>query len=209
MESPVSIAIIAITCLISFQAFSNELVKQQLLFRPFSIENNGEWYRFLSSGLIHADWMHLLFNMISFWAFGPIVESAFTDLFDEWGRLLFVLYYVSAIVVADVPVYFKHRHNALYAGLGASGAVSAVILTAIFLHPNMSVAFLLLPFPMPGFVFAILYMGASAYMSERGRDNIAHDVHLYGAIYGLLFLIPFKPWLVERFIDQIRFTLGF
>jgi membrane associated rhomboid family serine protease len=204
-----SIAIVAITCLVSFQAFNNPVFKQQMLFRPYSIQNNGEWHRFVSSGLIHADWMHLLFNMVSFWSFGPIVEMAFGDLFGEWGRLLFVLYYVSAIVAADLPVFFKHRHNALYSGLGASGAVSAVILTAVFLYPTISVGFLFLPFPMPGFVFAILYLGVSAYMSERSRDNIAHDVHLYGAIYGLLFLIPFKPWLFQHFIDQIRHWIGF
>ena len=209
MDSPLTIAIIVVTCLISFQGFSNQMVLQQLLFRPFSIQNRGEWYRFISSGMIHADVMHLFFNMFSFWSFGPIVEMAFVDLFDEWGRLLYVLYYISAIAAASLPVFFQQRENAVYASLGASGAVSAVILTTIFLHPTMSVGLLFLPIPIPGYLFAIIYMAASAYLSGRSRDNIAHDVHLYGAIYGFLFLIPFKPFLWERFVEQVFGALPF
>lgn len=201
-DTPISLAIIAITTIVSMQGFYNPMVKEQLLFRPYTIQNRGDWFRFISSGMIHADWLHLIFNMYTFYSFGPFVELYFGDIFDEWGRLVFVFYYVSAIAAAQLPVYFKQKDNPLYGALGASGAVSAVILTTIFLVPTVPISLFFLP-TIPGFLFAIIYMAVSSYLGRRSDDNIAHDVHFYGAVYGFVFLIPFRPDLAKSFAMQV------
>src|SRR5689334_11426663 len=129
----VTVIIVVITCVVSFVAFSNQKIIDALIFNPPAISHRNEWYRFFSCGLIHADIMHLAFNMFSFYVFGKIVEEKFADIFGEKGSLLYGLMYIAALGVCLVPTYMQHKENYNYRSLGASGAVSAVVFAGILL----------------------------------------------------------------------------
>jgi membrane associated rhomboid family serine protease len=204
----ITLAIVALTCIISFTAFSNEKVINDLIFYPPAISNRNQWYRFVTCGFIHADIMHLAFNMYSFYLFGDMVERAFEAIFGTSGKFIYLLLYVSALAICLVPTYLQHKDNYHYRSLGASGAVSAVIFVGIFLNPTMGLGIFPLPFHIPGFIFGPLYLILSAYMAKKGHGNINHSAHIWGAIFGVVFLIitcqflsDYRPVLV--FINQI------
>lgn len=192
-----TLIIIIMTVIISIQAFSRGDMRSKLLFHPASIQNRGEYYRFLSNGFIHADYMHLFVNMFVLWQFGQFIEALFITglyvngqaiypLFDAVsGRIVYLLFYLSAIVASSIPMYLRNRDNYGYAALGASGATSAVVFGAILLEPWM---WFLFP-PLPAILFAVGYIWYSSYMDKRGGDNIGHNQHLWGAIYGLVFIV--------------------
>ncbi len=203
-----TISIIVLTCLISFTAFSNQKVLDDLIFYPPAISNRQQWYRFITCGFIHADIMHLAFNMYSFYLFGELVEGTFMQLFEGNGKWLFILLYLMALVVCLLPTYLQNQQNYHYRSLGASGAVSAVIFAGIFLYPTMGMGIFPIPFHIPGFIFGPLYLLLSAYLAKRGSGNINHSAHIWGAIFGIVFVIltttimtPFNA--VEQFINAI------
>jgi membrane associated rhomboid family serine protease len=204
----ITLAIVALTCVISFTAFSNEKVINDLIFYPPAISNNNQWYRFVSCGFIHADIMHLAFNMYSFYLFGDMVERAFEAIFGGAGKVLYLILYIAALAICLVPTYLQHKDNYHYRSLGASGAVSAVIFVGIFLNPTMGLGIFPLPFHIPGFIFGPLYLILSAYMAKKGHGNINHSAHIWGAIFGIVFLIitcqflsDYRP--VPVFINQV------
>lgn len=204
----ITLAIVALTCVISFTAFSNEKVINDLIFYPPAISNNNQWYRFVSCGFIHADMMHLAFNMYSFYLFGDMVERAFEAIFGGTGKILYLILYLAALAICLVPTYLQHKDNYHYRSLGASGAVSAVIFIGIFLNPTMGLGIFPLPFHIPGFIFGPLYLILSAYMAKKGHGNINHSAHIWGAIFGIVFLIitcqflsDYRP--VPVFINQV------
>jgi membrane associated rhomboid family serine protease len=185
----VTIIIIIITCLISFAAFQKEAVLDGLIFYPPAINNQKQWYRFITCGFIHADFMHLAFNMYSLWMFGGAVEDAFTRIFGNMGEAYYILLYLSSLVACLMPTYAKNIDNYYYRSLGASGAVSAIVFTYIFIDPAEKMALLILPIPLPAFLFGVIYLGVSAYLAKKGTSHINHSAHLWGAIYGIVFLI--------------------
>jgi membrane associated rhomboid family serine protease len=204
----ITISIVLLTAVISFTAFSNEKVMDDLIFYPPSITNQNQWYRFITCGLIHADIMHLVFNMYSFYLFGDIVEKAFGFIFGEVGKILYVLLYVSALIVSILPTYFNHQNDYRYRSLGASGAVSAIIFAGIFLYPTLGMGIFPIPFHIPGFVFGPLYLGISYYLANKGQGNINHSAHIWGAIYGIVFLIITSSFLskmnvFENFYNEV------
>ena len=200
-----NLVLVIMTGIISYQAFNNPAMKQKLLFYPYSTHKNGEWYRFLTSGFVHADWTHLLVNLFVLYQFGKIVEYYFENLIfgQGLGKIVFILFYLSAIVVSSIPTYFQHQENAYYRALGASGATSAVVFVFILFHPW---EWFIFP-PLPAILFGIGYLWYSSYMDKQGRDNIGHNAHLWGAVYGLVFVISiallYKPELLNLFIDQL------
>lgn len=196
--------IIGFTVLASLLAWSSSNLMQKWIFSPYQIARRHEWHRFLTSGLIHQDYLHLIFNMVSLYFLGLYAEHGFALKFGEMYQLYFVFFYFSAIVVADIPVFFKHRRNAYYRALGASGAVSAVIFSAILLEPNISLVVFPIPFPIPGVVYAVLYVLYSAYMSRNSQDNIGHDAHLYGALYGVAFTAILVPETLEKVMQAVQ-----
>jgi len=204
MNISITLIIIALTCIISFQAFSNPEMRAKLLFRPVDIRN-GEYYRFFTSGLIHADFSHLLFNMWALYIFGERVESVFyNDLFGPVvGRVAYIIFYFSAIAIASLPSYFRYQDNYAYSALGASGAPSALSLIFILFHPWMWFIF---P-PLPGILLAVGYIWYSSYMDKKGTDHIGHNAHLTGAIYGIVFIVVasllLKPELIDYMIAQL------
>lgn len=202
-----TIGIIIITVLLSFGAFSNEKIMNDLIFYPPAVQR-GQWYRFFTSGLIHADYFHLGFNMYALYVFGRHVEYAFNLIFDQYGKWVYLLMYVLALVASLLPTYFRNRGNYSYRSLGASGAVSAVIFAGIVIDPTVGMGLIFLPIMVPGFVFGPLYLLVSSYLDRRGRGNINHSAHIWGALFGVAFMIVASRIvdfpIVESFLQQVR-----
>lgn len=208
-----TISIILLTSLISFTAFSNQKVLDDLIFYPPAITNRNQWYRFVTSGLIHADIMHLVFNMYSFYLFGDLVEKTFVQIFGESGKVIYIVLYVVSLIVCLLPTYFNNQNNYHYRSLGASGAVSAVIFAGIFLYPTMGMGIFPLPFHIPGFVFGPLYLILSAYLAKKGHGNINHSAHIWGAIFGIVFVIITTSFMtkfnaMENFFNAIKIYIS-
>ena len=203
--------IIFITAIVSIVAFSSTTIKEQLLFKPVQIQKRNEWYRFFTSGLIHADWEHLLFNMLTLYLFGEGLETQFNrdNLFGENGAILYSTLYISAFPFSMITSYWKHKQNTRYASLGASGAVSAILFASILLNPTIKIGFFILPPVIPGFVFGPAYLLLSSYLNKKGKDNINHAAHIAGAIYGVIFTLAaayyFKSQtaVLDNFILQV------
>jgi membrane associated rhomboid family serine protease len=181
---------------------------EDLIFYPPAVTNRNQWYRFITSGFIHADIMHLAFNMYSFYLFGRMVEDAFIQIFGVKGKLLYILLYIIALIVCLLPTYLNNKDNYHYRSLGASGAVSAVIFAGIFIYPTMKMGLFLIPVMVPGFVFGPIFLLLSAYLAKRGHGNINHSAHIWGGIFGIVFLIVCSQFLsdyrpVEMFVSQV------
>lgn len=220
MESPITIVIIAVTVLISWQAFSRSDIFSKFLLNPYSVKHNREYYRILSHMLVHANFVHLLFNMYTFYSFGTILERVFTDeglfirLFPDlnfWGqssgRLFFILLYVLGGVAATLPSLRKHGDNYGYNAVGASGAVSAVMMAFMIMFPQIQIAFFMI-IPMPGWVGALVFLAIEHVLSRRGDTNIAHDAHIWGALFGVLFVCALNIEFLLNFIYQVKQTIG-
>lgn len=202
-------AIMAITGITSFMAFSNHSLKSRLLFHPHTIKRQRQWDRFLGHGFIHSGWAHLIFNMITMYFFGKNVEIAFKAFFGQtMGSVHFLLLYFLGMILASVYSYFKHQDNSGYAALGASGAVSAALFASILIYPGSSLMIFPLPIPIPAIIFGPLYLAYSVYMARQGRDNIGHDAHFYGAIFGIIYPLVVKPDLVGHFISAVKNLIG-
>ncbi|MCF8304174.1 MAG: rhomboid family intramembrane serine protease [Bacteroidales bacterium] len=198
-----TIAIIIISAVISVLAFTNSDIFYKLRFNPYIIRRKNEWYRFFSYGLIHADWIHLFINMFVLLSFGRFVESFFTQLFGARGWFYFILLYIGALAISVVASYGKQKDNPYYNAVGASGAVSAVVFASIIFNPLAPIYLFLIPFGIPAVIFGGLYLIYSAYMARRGSDNVGHDAHFWGAVFGILFTIALKPALVGHFFNQL------
>ncbi len=208
--SIITISIIVVTVIISFIALNNQRLLDKLIFYPPAVTDHREYYRFISCGFIHADMFHLIFNMFTFYSFGTVVmEPIFNDLFGMYGGVLYVLFYLSALVVSLIPTYVKNKHNQSYRSLGASGAVSAIVFAGIIINPLMSLSLIILPIPIPGFIFGFIYLLITYYLDKRGGGNINHSAHLWGALYGIIFIIVIARLfagtdLLLNFITQVR-----
>lgn len=184
----ITFLIIVITSVTSFIAFTKHTLREDLLFWPYKIKREGQLYRFITHGALHADAMHLIFNMVSFYSFGIALENyLFLAIFGEMSRAVLAIMYVTAIVVAVIPDYFKYKDKSFYRSLGASGAVSAVVFSAITIQPKMPIQFFFIPYPIPGYIFGIGFLMLSAALAKKGSGNIGHNAHFWGSIYGILF----------------------
>jgi membrane associated rhomboid family serine protease len=194
--APVASVIFVFTILTSLWAFSNDNAYAQMILHPFSVWRKERVYTVITSGFIHNDWMHLFFNMLSFYFFAFRLEPAL-------GHWQFgVLYFVS-LILSDLPTVYKHKNDEWYHSLGASGAVSAVIFSAILFNPLDKMMILPLPFGIPAVLFGVIYLVYCNYASKYSRDNINHDAHLFGALSGLLITIALNPHIVNTFIQQV------
>lgn len=194
--------IIGFTALISIMAFNNRYLFVKLKHWPYEEARNGEYIRWLTSGFLHADPMHLIFNMITLYFFGTIVEKWFTIVFPNFGHTLYLVFYLAGIIAASSATYFKYKESPGFASIGASGAVAAVLFASILILPTNTIYVFF--FPMPGFVFGIAYLWYSAYSAKRGADNIDHTAHYYGAVFGFVFPILFEPRLISLFFLQLK-----
>lgn len=191
--------IIAVTVAVSFACFNNGQLFDKLSLKPYRVVYAREWYRVISHGFVHADWVHLFVNMFTFWSFGQYIESAFQYLgFGQWA---FLVLYFGAMIVASVSDLIRFRNAAWYTSIGASGAVSAVLFTAILLNPWDKIL-LFAVIPIPGILFGVLYLAYCQYMARQGGDNINHNAHFYGAVFGLVFPILLEPQLFRMFLSH-------
>lgn len=210
IEFSVSIVLIIITVIISWQAEKNPHFKSKWMFNPYVIESRNEYYRFLSSGFIHGGTMHLLFNMFTMYFFAGYVEKLiYNSIYPGYGGFIFVGIYLAAIVVSSIPAYFKYRGNPGYNALGASGGVSAIVFVFILCFPTMNLYLLFIPIPIPAFILGTVYLFYSYFMAKRGNDNIGHEAHLFGALFGLATTVAFVPNVIPEFFRQLAAWKGF
>jgi membrane associated rhomboid family serine protease len=221
----ITLIIIIITCAVSIPAFSNQKMINDLIFYPPAVTERKEWYRFFSCGLIHADWMHLAFNMYALYSFGTYVENGFlyisgndngfVQLFGNgMGKVLYLAMYVLALGFCLLPTFAKHKNDYYYRSLGASGAVSAVIFAGMILEPRSGVGLIFIPgINIPGYVFAPLFLIISQYLAKKGTSNVNHSAHIWGAIFGVVFVIittfvlsDINP--ITNFIDAVKMDFG-
>jgi len=204
MTLSITLIIIIITCLISITAFSSDKVFDDLIFYPPAIANQNQFYRFFTCGFIHADYAHLFFNMYSLYMFGGLVETQFNFVFGSNGKWLYLLMYLTSLFFCLLPTYNKNKNNYHYQSLGASGAVSAVVFAFIFLDPLQKLGPIGLSerFMIPGVVFGILYLVISSYLDKKGKGNINHSAHIWGALYGIVFLIITGSFLAQHNLLQ-------
>lgn len=197
-----TIIIILVTVAISYYAWQNPAVMDKLILNPARVSSKNQYYRFITSGFVHADFGHLLFNMLTFWFIGEGIERLFGSLFGANGSFYFLALYILGIIVSDIPTFLKHKNNAGYNSLGASGGVAAVLFAAVLYAPLLEICLYFL-LCIPGFIFGILFIGYSFYESRRGSGFVNHDAHMYGAIFGMLFMAVVYPAAVPGFFEQI------
>jgi membrane associated rhomboid family serine protease len=211
MQLSVTVIIVLITTLISLGGFSNPKIIDDLIFYPPAVTQRNQWYRFFTCGFIHADFGHLIFNMLSLYLFGRFVEQGFNEIFGEIGKWYYLALYISALLISLLPTYYKNKNNYAYRSLGASGAVSAVIFAGLMIAPQIEVYFFFIPIPIPGFIFAPLFLIVSALLDRQGGTNINHSAHLWGALYGLLFVIVAGQLVgynaIQEFIQNVQYYL--
>ncbi|MCU7616831.1 rhomboid family intramembrane serine protease [Chryseobacterium sp. PBS4-4] len=182
------VLIIAITAIISFVAFNNQVIFEKYKFNVAAIFNRKEYIRLLSAGFLHADMMHLFFNMMTLYFFGPVILEGF-------GAVGFIIIYIGSILLGNIFSLFIYQKQPWYSAIGASGGVSGILFAAIAMAPKMSLFLFFIPIPIPGFVFGLLYFGYSVYMmlNPKQWDNLGHAAHLGGAFFGLVYAIATQP----------------
>jgi len=199
------ILILLLTSAVSVKAFDKSSGwLQQLMFHAVSIRTKKQYYRFFTYGLVHADFIHLFVNMYVLWTFGGLISREFFLLHASSGNLLFLLLYFGALPASTIPAYFTHKFHSSYCAVGASGAVSAVVFACIIINPQMSMGLMFLPFFIPAWLFGLLYLLYSFYMTRKGNENIGHDAHLFGALFGILFILISEPQALIRFLHNIK-----
>jgi membrane associated rhomboid family serine protease len=198
---------------VSAIAFTNEKLKEDLIFYPPAISRQNQWYRFITCGFIHADIGHLAFNMFSLYVIGKYVEQKFGYVFGNMGNVLYIALYVTALVACLLPTYNKNKDNYYYRSLGASGAVSAVVFAFMFFYPIEGIGMMFIPIYIPGFIFGPIYLIISSILDKRGGSNINHSAHIWGAIYGVIFVIiscyflsEYRP--VTEFVNSVKIYLA-
>lgn len=194
--------IIGTTTLVSYIAFQNAGLMEKLRFNAAKVIHDKEYYRLITHAFIHVSWSHLAVNMLVLYFFGPVIETYLHYYFGIKANLFYILLYLGGILISNIQSLIKNRNNYYYNAVGASGAVSAVLFAFIFFDPLQKIlVFFVLP--VPGILFAAIYLIYSYQMSKSDNDNIAHDAHLLGALFGFLFPILLKPRLFETFIDKL------
>ena len=207
----ITITIIILTALISYQAFRDNGLADRLIFQP-AVVRDGEWFRMLTYGLLHADMMHLLFNMFTFYLFGSYIESVFKIQFGpKIGSLFYLLLYVGGLFFSILPTYIKQKDNYYYKGLGASGAVSAVVFAYILINPMNFMGILFIPIMLPAFLFGFIFIFISMYLDKKEVGGINHSAHITGGLFGIiftsiLFLAMINVNLLTLFIHKIQIT---
>jgi membrane associated rhomboid family serine protease len=200
----VTLILLIITVGISFLAFNEPTYFYKLQHHPFTEVREKQYYRWLSSGFVHADYMHLGVNMFVFYQFGGIVEQYYTTVFDDTtGRVLYLVLYLGAVIAGALPSYFKHQNDEAYAAVGASGGVAGVMFAfALFLPTSQILLYGIIP--LYSVIWAVLYLIYEQWAGRRGQDNIGHDAHFYGAIFGLIATAIMIPRSIPHFISEIQ-----
>jgi membrane associated rhomboid family serine protease len=193
--------LIIATVAVSIYAFSNRALFDKLSLKPVLVFHKAEVQRIFTHALVHADWMHLFLNMFVLYAFGKACEYYLSIYFTLNGQVHFLLLYVLAILASSIYTVFKHRNDYNYSAIGASGAVMAVVFTTIFFSPWAKIYFF--GIPIPGIIFGVAYLAYSLFMGKKNIDNVGHDAHFSGALFGFLYPIIVRPTLITEFVYNI------
>jgi membrane associated rhomboid family serine protease len=185
----------------SIYAWNNQSIYRKWMMNPYQVNKQNQYYRFITSGFIHGDWMHLIFNMIALYSFGNNLEYYLMAFTGSDYPFYYYGMYVVALIVSEIPTYLKHKNDSGYNSLGASGAVSAVIFACIIVNPLSKLLFFFIP--MPAFIFGFAYLIYSYSFSKRSLTGINHDAHFYGAVFGIAFIIAIHPPVLAGFFEQI------
>ena len=199
MQGPITLILIAVTALVSWMAFNNRKLADRLILWPPAIDKHKQYDRLVTYGFIHADFGHLLFNMVTLYFFGRSIEVIMLGITGQWW--VYPLFYLAALVVSILPTYLKNQKNPNYLSLGASGAVSAVLFAFILISP-WSLIFVFF-IPAPAILYGVFYVGYSIWMDKRGNDNINHSAHLAGAAFGVMFMLFMEPQVMQVFLEQL------
>jgi membrane associated rhomboid family serine protease len=200
-NTPVASFILIFTIATSIYAFNDNSVLGRFILSPYNVYRKHKIYTLITSGFIHADWMHLIFNMLTFFSFGFALESMI-------GSVNFAILYFVSLVVSDLPTVFRHKNDIRYSSLGASGAVSAVIFSFILFQPFSKMYIMPIPFGIWAVAFGPLYLVYCAYASKQSRDNINHDAHMYGALSGMILTVLLVPGVITYFLQQVATKIG-
>ena len=195
LEAPVASIIFVITLATSLMAFSNHNIYGNFILNPYGVSRGQRVYTVITSGLIHKDWNHLFFNMLSYYFFAFQLEAML-------GHWQFGLLYVLSLILSDLPSIQKHKDDIWYNSLGASGAISAVIFSFIMFNPKAQMGLMFIPIPIPAWIFGILYLVYCHFASKHARDNVNHDAHLYGAVSGVVITFALHHEVINEFIRQ-------
>ncbi len=203
-----NLIIIVLTILVSINAQNNMNLYSQLMMKPYEVMKRRQYWRFLTSGFVHDGYSHLGFNMFTLYFFGGAVEQYFGYILGSASTIVFIFFYLSALIVSDLPGYFKNKNKPGYNTIGASGAVSAMVFASIIYAPLNKICFFAL-LCLPGFILGIIFIIYSFTQSKNLSQNINHEAHLYGALYGIAFSIWVYPESLSIFLDQILSFRGF
>jgi len=194
--------ILGTTIVVSLICFNRRDLINKLSFNAYAITKRNEWFRIISHGFLHADMTHLFVNMFTFWSFGGYMETLFANIgFSSWA---FIGLYFGGMFFSSVYDLIKYRNNIYYQSIGASGAVSAILFSSIIFNPWGKILLFAI-IPISGIIFGVLYLVYCQYMAKRSSDNINHNAHFYGAIYGFLFPAILQPSLIFVFFDHLFF----
>ncbi len=192
--------ILIVTIAASFYAWNRQDIYQKWIMNPYQVKHHKQYWRFITSGFVHINYTHLFFNMFALFFFGQHVAYYFGIM----GNQLLVILYLLVIVISDIPTYLKYKDVPNYNSLGASGGVAAVLFSSIMFEPLNPIYIMFIPIGIPGFVLGTLYLVYSYYQGKRMSDNINHDAHLFGAIFGLVFTVLLRPGVLVSFVQQIK-----
>ena len=200
LEFYITYIFLIIAVILSIKGFSDPFFVEKYLFIPYRVKHNKEYYRFISHAFLHGDPGHLIFNMIALFSFGKYIEDVFTITANNpiLGKVFFILYCILAIISASLISYYRHKNNFNYRSLGISGLTSAIIFSYIMWNPSGEIMFIFIPFPIKAWIFGLIYLAFEIYSDRNRKTGIAHDAHIAGAVFGILFALIFNFGLVQR-----------
>lgn len=198
----VTFFLIVITSIVSIIAWQKPELQNKLLFHPYSVKHKDEYFRFITGGFVHSGWVHLFFNMFTLYFFGAVLEQLFNSMFGAEGFAYLLILFLVGIIVSDIPTYIKYKDAPQYRSLGASGGVAAVIFCSIMFYPTNDLCLYGI-LCIPGFILGPLFLIYSYYQGKKMADNINHDAHFYGALFGILFSLFVDIGVFGSFIQKV------
>ena len=203
MTLNVTLILIIITAVTSFYGWKNPTFQNKWMFNPYAVQHGKQYYRLLSSGFIHSNSVHLLFNMIALFFFGDVIERIYTELYGQIGIIFYLITYLAGIIVANLKTFFKYKDASYYNSLGASGGVASILFASILYRPTSSIC-IYFAICVPAFIIGAIYLIYSYYSGYRKSDNVNHDAHLFGSLFGIAFTILLRPLVLVEFIERIK-----
>ncbi|GAA4830657.1 rhomboid family intramembrane serine protease [Algivirga pacifica] len=205
MEISANLLLMGIIAIVSFMAWNKPGLQEKLLMDPYRVQQHKEYTRFVTSGFVHGDMLHLFFNLFTMYFFGNVVEMRFISIMDYnvlLGQGLFVAFFLLGVIISDLPTYAKYKNAPMYRSLGASGGVAALVFASILYAPLRDICLYGI-LCLPGFILGTLYLIYSYYSDKQGKGRINHSAHLYGALFGIAFILFLEPTVALQFVQQI------